>query len=172
VNLNGKHPTMKKSGSPLTVVSPSIAHESERSFDWQKGPKKKLPKTPLAKVRLNWPQQYKDRNDLLKEWHTVAMQVAAGRFRVLAVLWRFINYESGTFYPSDKTLSQCAGGCSTKTISREIAFLRDAGILDVETTRTKEKDGTFKTRRVLYPTFPRDLPPDILMSEDAEGMDT
>lgn len=158
--------------APFKVTSPAIeaADPDSRTFEWQ-AERKAMPAS-VPRVRLQWPEGIEARRDLFKAWHAIAMQVAGKHFRVLAVLWRFIHWKTGTFYPSDRTLAECAGKCSIKTISREVALYKRLGILDVETKGVKDRDGKLVTTRVLYPTIPKVLPSSISVVLGETGMDT
>lgn len=139
-------------------------------FDWQSGEHQ----TPdrQDRYRLRWPTENRLQRELFEAWHAVAMQVADGRVRVLAVIWRFINWKTGTFFPTDSTLAECAGGCSTKTISREVARYDALGIVDIERGWRKNSSGQFVRTRVLHPTIPADLKGTVKLPLIDDHMDT
>lgn len=115
---------------------------------------------PRPGKRLQWPTTQKLKRELFATWHAAAMQVIAderGSFRTIAVLWRFINWKNGYFYPTDATLAVCAGGCSEKSISRDIAQYKALGILDIELGWRRNRQNKLVRTRTLHPTFPHDF---------------
>ncbi|OBQ72253.1 hypothetical protein A8145_05380 [Mesorhizobium loti] len=70
-------------------------------------------------------------------------------FQLLAVVWRFVDWRTGTFWASNSVLAEHAGGCSEKTITRNIEHLRRLGLVIVDLGFAKRKDGkSYRTRTV------------------------
>jgi len=119
---------------------------------------------PVEPVPIRWPMTRKLQYEMFDTWHSASMQIiheAKASFRTMAVLWRFINWKEGIFFPTNATLAACAGGCSEKTITRDIAEYEALGLLIVDHNWRKNAAGKWVTTRVLSPALPRRILPNI-----------
>ncbi|MHA6644576.1 hypothetical protein [Mesorhizobium sp. A623] len=124
---------------------------------WQKGQRRELPK--VASLPFRWPKTFKEQRDYFETWHALAMRVIAenrASFRTMAVLWRFINNDSGTMWPTDPTLAFVTGS-SEKSVSRDIGQYETLGILRVKHGSRKNRSGKLVKTRTLIPSVPVDL---------------
>lgn len=122
---------------------------------------------PLPSCRLRWPKDSKARFDLFDAWHDVAMQIAHRKkasFRILAVAKKVIHWKSGTITSTNEDLAMRAGGCSEKTISRDVSLYESLGVIAIE-LGWKKVAGRYVRTRLIYPAFPLELPADIVLPE-------
>ncbi|MDR6818463.1 hypothetical protein J2X76_003640 [Neorhizobium sp. 2083] len=100
------------------------------------------------------------RHQQFKDWRYVAMQVLQKNdvraFRVLAILEDVFEWETFDIRLTDGQLSQAAGHCSSKTVSRELADLRRVGLILVDYGWTQKGGKNVKGRRVRL-AFPADI---------------
>lgn len=143
---------------------------STDEYEWQGGQRRVVASVPS--VDLHWPDGHKARHDAFRAWHQLAMQVISqhkASFRTIAVLFRFVNWKTGLIYPSNTTLIACAGRCSERTISRELALYEDLGLIRSRLKRHKKSNGNYITRRVIILTLPKDLAKEHAMLSDDEA---
>jgi hypothetical protein len=142
--------------------------DGERSYFDGEGKRKSVSTTAARPLR--WPEDRASQRVVFDAWHAVAMQVVhhhRGSFRTLAIFHKFINWMSGTLWPSDETMASHAGRCTTKTVSRDLGAYRDMGLISI-CSRYINKQKV----RVLRLTIPSPLPDGIVLPEDIEQMDT
>ncbi|MER9840556.1 helix-turn-helix domain-containing protein [Mesorhizobium australicum] len=107
---------------------------------------------------LEWPSNAKDRGEAFRTWHDEAMEILHREkrsFRLMALIGRFLNWETGTFWATNDTLAACGGGCSEKTIRREVKEYCDLGVLMISRHWRKTSAGKFRKRRTLRPSLPK-----------------
>lgn len=114
-----------------------------------------------------WPRTASDRQKIFEEWHDIAMQVLhANRasFRLMAIYWRLISWETGEIWETDAELTSFAGRCDKKTISREIAMLRKLGLIIIDHEWVDRIGNGKKVRcRILRLAVPKKLPSGIVL---------
>lgn len=165
--MNQKAKPIAMSEEPFDPLRTTVLNDG---FEWQGGQRRVVATVPS--VDLHWPDGYKAKHDAFRAWHQLAMQVISqhkASFRTIAVLFRFVNWKTGLIYPSNTTLIACAGRCSERTISRELALYEDLGIIRSRLKRHKKNNGNYITRRVMILTLPKDLAREHAMLSDDEG---
>lgn len=126
----------------------------------------------VASLRLQWPKTAKDRRELADAWHSVAMQVlndARYSFRLVSPLLRFLNWESGSLWPSNRTLADHAGQCSEDTISIDIGAFAKLGLLQIEEV---DQPGSNFKQRILWLSLPASVTDTVSAPEDIVDADT
>lgn len=118
---------------------------------------------------LGWPTTPKERFDLFDTWHCVAMQYARLNrvgLHFLAVAKIVMLWKRGTIAVSDKHLAQIAGGCSDKTIEREIGMLAKLGLITRKGGACRHSDGirTIRTRSIRL-AFPAEIDPRVTLPD-------
>jgi hypothetical protein len=117
---------------------------------------------------LKWPLAPKARFELFDAWHGVAMQILhreRASFRLMAITKIVIRWSKGIITDSNAELAERAGGCSEKTISRDVQDYIDLGILIGSLEWKRPGGGKFVTVRTLRPALPTSLPPGIVLPE-------
>ena len=125
-----------------------------------------------APVPLRWPKERGEQQNLFTTWHACTARVLhAGNhsYRLLAAVPIFLNWSKGKLWPSNSTLARCLGGCSEKTIQREVNLYRSLGVIDVQEVSVK---GQRYRNRVISLTFPADIGGDFFVPDDELQMDT
>lgn len=157
-----------KAGKPLPVFTPGDLEPRQsgrrRVFE------------PVEALPLKWPQGSGDavrkaRFDLFDAWHGVAMQILHRErcsFRLMAVSKIVIRWSQGIITDSNEDLAERAGGCSEKTISREVQDYTSLGVLISELRWKRPGGGKFITVRTLRPALPVVLPEGIILPEAIE----
>jgi hypothetical protein len=109
---------------------------------------------------LQWPAGDRERREAFEAWHYQAMHLInreKASFQLLAIVWRFIDWRTGTFWASNSVLAGHAGGCSEKTVTRNIEQLRRLGLVLVDLGFAKRKDGKLYRTRTVRLALPNDL---------------
>ena len=112
---------------------------------------------PRACIPLLWPTEMKPRKELFDAWHQIAMQVLHEErqsFRLVAVIERFINWQSGELWPTNETLARRAGGCDESTIKREVGAYQRLGLLVVDLGCRRQKGGRLVRKRTIGLAIP------------------
>lgn len=125
-----------------------------------------------APVPLRWPKERSEQQSLFRTWHACAARALhAGNhsFRLLAAVPIFLNWSKGKLWPSNSTLARCLGGCSEKTVQREVNLYRSLGVIDVQEVSVK---GQRYRNRVISLTFPAHTNGDFFVPEDEFQVDT
>lgn len=121
------------------------------------GKRRQVSRTPS--LPLIWPNTSKARYDLFDAWHGVAMQYARLNgvgLRFLAVSKIVMRWNQQAITATNQQLADRAGYCSIETIRREIAALRDLGLLSTKGGGRRHPDGIriirTRTIRLAVPT--------------------
>jgi hypothetical protein len=160
----------KQPGEPLPAFTPG---DDLPDHDWQSGASRKV--TPKRALPWRWPKTMPERRIAFAAWHKIAMKMvndAKVSFRVMALVERFINWKTGTFWATNETLAGAGGGCTERTMKRDIATYRDLGILIVEHGWRKAKNGKFKKTRLVRLAVPEEIAPDISLPDGPEHGDS
>lgn len=143
---------------PEARKASAFAPDVGDKFEWQEGQRRELPK--VAGLHFRWPKAFKEQKDYFETWHALVMKVIANNrasFRTIAVLWRFINYQSGTMWPTDSLLARVTGS-SERSVSRDIKQYEALGVLRVEHGWQRQRgSGKLVRTRTLIPTVPINL---------------
>lgn len=143
--------------------------------DWREGKGRRKVLEPVPSVMLHWPDGAKERRDLVKAWHALAMaQVDRAKvsFRLMAVLKDFVHWKTGVIFPTNATLADRAGQCSERTVSRLIGQYEDLGIIRLRFGWRKGRAGNWLQTRVIFMTLPKSLGfPNHLPEIDEEDQD-
>jgi hypothetical protein len=124
-------------------------------------PKNATTLAPRACLPLNWPKESKARKEAFEAWHAVAMQVcnqAGVSFRVMAIVERFVHWNTGTFWATNETIAMRAGRCSERTIKRDMASICGLGLFIVERGWRRSRNGKLVRSRLIRLAIPKDLP--------------
>lgn len=152
--------------SGVAVFAPDTV-EKER-FDWQEGQRRKI--EAAEALPLRWPATPKERFDLFDAWHHVAMKILyreRGSLRLMAVAKIIIRWSQGIITDSNAELADRAGGCSEKTISREVQDYANLGIMIADMGWRRVGSQIVRTRslRLALPTI---LPEGIELPENCQ----
>lgn len=145
-----------KKQEALSGVGAFLPDDGDK-FEWQEGQRREL--TKIAGLPFKWPKTFKEQKNYFETWHALAMKVIAdsrASFRTIAVLWRFINHDSGTMWPTDATLAIVTGS-SEKSVSRDIGQYETLGLLRVDRGWRRNREGKLVRTRTLIPSVPVDL---------------
>ncbi|MEF2551330.1 hypothetical protein VQ042_08120 [Aurantimonas sp. A2-1-M11] len=75
-------------------------------------------------------------------------------FRLIALIERFINWQSGELWPTNETLARRAGGCDESTMKREVGAYQRLGLLLVDLGWRKQRGGRIVTKRTIRLAVP------------------
>lgn len=142
-------PATKKTGAATVAFVPTIG-EAPRH-----GRRRVLARAPS--VSLRWPATTKARKELFDAWHQIGMQTvhsAGVNFRLMALIERFVNWQSGELWPSNETLARRAGGCGESTVKRDIATYQKLGLLTVELGWRRLRNGRIVRKRTIRLAIP------------------
>lgn len=143
------------SAAPKQEPVAAFVPDADDKFEWQGGQRRQIEQRKGLPFR--WPAGFKDRKDYFELWHALAMKVIAdqrGSFRTIAVLWRFINHQSGAMWPTDSLLATVTGS-SERSVSRDIKQYEALGILRVQHGWQRQRGtGKLVRTRTLIPTVP------------------
>lgn len=138
--------------------------------------KASLPKetalVPRPCLPLIWPKEGKARKEAFEAWHAVAMQVcsqAGISFRVMAIVDRFIHWNTGTFWATNETIAMRAGRCSERTIKRDMASLCALGLFIPERGWRRSRNGKLVRSRLIRLAVPKDLPVETWVPGESHG---
>lgn len=151
----------KQAGEPLPAFTPgedTATSGRRRVFE------------KVEALPLKWPPVPKERFDLFDAWHDVAMQILhqeRGSFRLIAVTKKVIRWSKGVITDSNAALASRAGGCSEKTISREVQDYVDLGILIADMGWRRFGSQIVRTRS-LRMALPATLPEGIRLPENCQ----
>lgn len=87
-------------------------------------------------------------------------------FRLLAFVGQHLNMKAGAIAGTNFELAKMGGGCSIKTISREIGLYEDLGLFIGTRRRHRRESGDIIEVRTLRLSLPRVFAPGITMRED------
>lgn len=79
---------------------------------------------------------------------------AGVNFRLMALIERFVNWQSGELWPSNETLARRAGGCGESTVKRDIATYQKLGLLTVELGWRRLRNGRIVRKRTIRLAIP------------------
>lgn len=157
----------KPAGEPLPAFIPGDVEPR------QSGKRRVFEK--VEALPLKWPQGSGDavkkaRFDLFDAWHGVGMQILHRErcsFRLMAVTKIVIRWSQGIITNSNAELAERAGGCSEKTISRDVQDYVDLGIFIADMGWRRVGSQIVRTRS-LRPAAPTTLPEGILLPENCQ----
>ena len=112
---------------------------------------------PRESIPLRWPTETKARREIFDAWHQIAMQVLheeRQNFRLVALVERFINWQSGELWPTNETLARRAGGCGESTIKRDVATYQSLGLLMVDHGWRRQRGGRIVSKRTIRLAIP------------------
>jgi len=135
------------------------------------GQRRDVPK--LQPIPLKWPTESKEQFRVFDAWHEIAMQIVdqAGKpFRLMAVYRRCLFWREGVVVASNHELSQLAGRCSEKTISREVQLHERLGIISVKQGWRIVKGKRLRTRSISL-AVPDPFPAEISINETVLHLD-
>ena len=138
--------------------------------DWRSGAARKV--EPCEAMPLLWPKATKERRELFDVWHAIGMKVVGdvgASFRLMAVVRRFLHWETGTLWPTSATLAAIGGECSERTIKRDIATYRDLGLFIVDHKSRRDPSGQLKKRRLIRLAVPVEMSPEMPIHDADEG---
>ncbi len=128
---------------------------------------------PRHAIKMLWPATDKERAVAFKTWRDVAMQVIhleGVGFRLMAIVDDMIDLRTGTVSGTNLESAASGGGCSIKTISRDVGTHERLGLFIGTRSRKKTPKGEFVEHRTLRLALPAVLDPRIeLRSEDNRG---
>lgn len=142
-------------------------------LDWQTGSSRKI--EPQAAMPVRWPKTTPERRAAFAAWHAAAMKIvgdAKASFRLMALVERFLHWQTGTFWATSATLGAHGGGCTERTIKRDIATYRDLGIFITEHGKRRDANGQWKKRRLVRLAYPIELSGQIPVLDDPSHGDT
>lgn len=110
-------------------------------------------------VAWHWPDGKIARKEAVKSWYRVANRVLADErysYRLMTVIWQFINWETGSLWPTNLTLAEVCGQCDEKTIKRDVAAYERMGLFILE-KGWRVVDGRRLRTRTIHLAVPADL---------------
>lgn len=119
--------------------------------------------------RLAWPANEKTRWNYFNTWQVLAAQALEHykkNHRILAPCRMLFRFDRGYLAATNLQMSEVAGGCSIKTISRDLTFLKEAGLLDVLESAKRIEGHTVKTRRCFI-SVPEPFSPFMSLPDDS-----
>ncbi|RWN69954.1 MAG: hypothetical protein EOR99_03740 [Mesorhizobium sp.] len=132
------------------------------------GRRKEVPGTRSAPVR--WPKIHAAQKEQFHAWHAVAMQLidrASVSFRTIGAFYRYVNWQTGTLWPSNRSIAAQVGNCSERTVIRDLKNYEGLGIIQIEMVPVKGKK--FR-KRIIRLSYPEALPDGVtLPDEDYQG---
>ena len=121
------------------------------------------------RVPLKWPATPKARYDLFDAWHCVAMRYAhlnGVGLRFLAVAKIVIRWKEQEIGSTNQQLADRAGGCSIEVIKREIAALKQLGLLTSRGGGRRHPDGIRIIRtRTIKLAIPATIDPRVTLPD-------
>jgi hypothetical protein len=167
-------PLPKSQSKILPAAAFDPRQHTDSSPSWL-GRRKESEKTPC--ILWQWPNENaggKQRYDCFDAWHDLAMQILdneGGSFRLMAVYKKVMQWKPGEIWSSDEELAGRAGRCSPRTISRDVAGHRRAGIILVE-NGWRKVHGKFLRSRTIRLAVPKTLGPSIILVDDPNHIAT
>lgn len=95
----------------------------------------------------------------MNEWRYIAMQVITrngGNFRIMAIIDAVFDISSCHIISTDEEMALGAGGCSVKTISRDLGAMKDMGLI-IAADAWIEKNGKKVKGRKIRLAVPSDM---------------
>ena len=131
------------------------------------GNRREVASTPA--LPLKWPATPKARYDLFDAWHCVAMRYAhlnGVGLRFLAVAKIVIRWKEQEIGSTNQQLADRAGGCSIEVIKREIAALKQLGLLTSRGGGRRHPDGIRIIRtRTIKLAIPATIDPRVTLPD-------
>ncbi len=122
---------------------------------------------------MMWPATENDRTIAFKTWRGIAKQIIhleGVSFRLMTIVDDMIDLRTGTVSGTNLEFAVAGGGCSIKTISRDVGIHERLGLFIGTRSRKKTPKGEFVEHRTLRLALPAVLDPRIeLSSEDNRG---
>ena len=115
-----------------------------------------------------WGETAKQREEAFEDWQYVAMQIvheAGVSFRLLAFVGQHLDANAGAIVGTNLEFAKMGGGCSVKTISREIGLYEDLGLFIGTRRRHRKESGDIIEVRTLRLSLPKTFAPGITMRE-------
>jgi hypothetical protein len=165
----GRYSFLKEVATSEARTIPFVpGQEVEVDHGWIGRRKGKVAELQKA-IPVQWPTGTTEREELLDAWHCIAMQVlhvAGASFRFMAVIERLIDKKTGVITFTNDALAKLAGGCSKRTISRDVSMYESLCLISGTRTRRRQPDDTLIEVRKLRLSFPAILPDGVFMPED------
>lgn len=133
------------------------------------GKRKRIPRCTSGSVPMGWGKTVKECEEAFADWHHCALQIVHAEnisFRLLAFVRQHLNMKTGTISGTNLEFSKMGGGCSIKTISREIGLYEGLGLFIGTRRRHKLPGGGIIEVRTLRLSLPKTFAPGITMRED------
>ena len=137
-----------------------VVMASEKKSPAFSGKRRSVDELPGLRYPRVWPLEAERRQDEFDFWHSIAMQILnanGASFRLLATIAAALDRQWGQVHETDEELAEMAGGCSIKTISRDLADYKRLGLLVVE-YGWRESKGKMVRKRTIYTAIPSTLP--------------
>lgn len=133
---------------------------SEKKSPTFSGKRRSVEQLPGLRYPRVWPLDAEKRRDEFDFWHSIAMQILNANdtsFRLLATIAAVLDRQCGAVDETDEELAEMAGGCSIKTISRDLADYKRLGLLVVEYGWRERREKMVRSRTI-YTAIPSMLP--------------
>lgn len=133
---------------------------SEKKSPTFSGKRRSVETLPGLRYPRVWPLDPEKRRDEFDFWHSIAMQILnanGASFRLLAALAAALDRQCGEVHETDDELADMAGGCSIKTISRDLADYKRLGLLVVQ-YGWRERNDKMVRYRTIFTAIPSELP--------------
>lgn len=127
------------------------------------GNRKRIDSVDAVRYPRVWPKAAVSRLEAFNAWKVIAMRLLHANkasFRLMCVYPDAMSWENGEVWSSDEDLANLAGGCGTKTISREVALYKSLGLIMVE-RGWRDRAGKLVATRKIRMALPKFLPADI-----------
>jgi hypothetical protein len=114
-----------------------------------------------------WPSSIPAQDAAIRDWHDIAAQIIHAErlsFRLLSAVPFCISRETGEIWESDEALASASGNCDKKTISRDIAAYKAAGILMAE-YGWRDRGGKQVRTRKMRLSVPYEMPPYVVIRD-------
>lgn|GEM_PF-3519341 len=133
--------------------------------------------TPMAALRLRWPDNRIEQGKLFEAWHDIAGQIVndkgGSRFRLLSAVPKLIYWKAGIIPATNEQWASRCGRCAVKTVTRDIELYRCLGIFIVRYGWRKRKyDRKIVKTRLIFPALPETLKASITLPDNCDHMDT
>ncbi|MER9493969.1 hypothetical protein NKI86_19320 [Mesorhizobium sp. M0320] len=139
--------------------SPFIPGADASNPRWT-GKRKKIQRS--AAIHMRWGSTFKECEEAFADWHHCALQIVHAEnisFRLLAFVRQHLNMKAGTISGTNFEFAKMGGGCSIKTISREIGLYERLGLFIVSRCRHKIPGSGINEVRTLRLALPTPFNP-------------
>jgi hypothetical protein len=118
--------------------------------------------------RLLWKLPLKNRRASFGAWKKVANRIlheAGVSFRLISILEEVFFWKEALTTATDFELAAWGGGCSVKTVSRELKQYDDLGVIQIERGWRKKGGKVVRTRTIRLALPPKLVPAQVDLSD-------